>query len=177
MNPMLQMFQEFRDRFGPFQAAVRRLEAQENKTFDLIFLHDMAERFGHLWHDPVLVSWLYRTPPERILVVLCSPPCSEFAVQTLSKAGFTLARASDLHGGEAFAAYINSFQIPEIDLFGKTVIRGAWPPLRHLLPARRRARRRASEPHQAVLLRRSQVGSLRQVPDSRRQADRRCPRP
>jgi len=124
MNPMLEMFQEFRDRFGPFRRAIRRLETRENKTFDLIFLHDMAGRFGHLWQDPVFISWLYRTPPERILVVLCSPPCSEFAVQTLSKAGFTFCRASELEGGEVFAAYIGAFQIPEIDFFGKTVIKG-----------------------------------------------------
>jgi len=124
MTSMLQMFQEFRDRFGPFRRAVRRLETQENKTFDLIFLHDIAGRFGHLWQDPVFVSWLYRVPPERILVVLCSPPCSEFAVQTLSRAGFTLCRASDLDGGEMFAVYIDAFQIPEIDFFGKTVIKG-----------------------------------------------------
>jgi putative glycosyltransferase (TIGR04372 family) len=121
---MLQMFQEFRDRFGPFRRAVRRLETQENKTFDLIFLHGMPDRFGHLWQDPVFVSRLYRVPPERILVVLWSPPCSEFAVQTLSRAGFTLCRASDLDGGKMFVVYIDAFRIPEIDFFGKTVIHG-----------------------------------------------------
>jgi hypothetical protein len=56
MNPMLEMFQEFRDRFGPFRRAIRRLEARENKTFDLIYLNDAASRFGHLWQDPVFIS-------------------------------------------------------------------------------------------------------------------------
>lgn len=124
MNPILEMFQEFGDRFGPFHRAVRNLEAQENKTFDIIFLHDVAGRFGHLWQDPVFISWLYRVPPERILVVLCGPPCSEFAVQILSKAGFTFRRSSELDGGEVFAAYIDACQVPEIAFFGRTVIMG-----------------------------------------------------
>lgn len=124
MNSILRMFDEFREKFGPAHAAVRRLEANTNRTFDLIYLHEQPGRFGHLWQDPVFVSWLYRIPPERILVVLRFPPCSEFAVQILSQAGYTFCRAADLEGFEDFAGYVDLFQVPEIDFFGRTLIKG-----------------------------------------------------
>ena len=124
MNSILRMFHEFREKFDPVHAAVRRLEASEDRTFDLIYLHEQAGRFGHLWQDPVFISWIYRVPPERILVILRFPPCSEFAVRILSQAGFTFCRAADLDGLEDFAAYVDLFQVPEIDFFGKTLIKG-----------------------------------------------------
>jgi len=85
-----------------FKESLANYEKSNHKKFEVIYFQTQANRYGHLWYEPTLISTLYDVEPEKILIILLNKPCSDFCLDLHRLAGIGYVQINDL----AYAAEI-----------------------------------------------------------------------
>jgi len=107
-----------------FKESLANYEEKNFKKFEVIYFQTQVDRYGHLWHEPTLITTLYDVEPEKVLIILLNKPFSEFCLDLHRLAGISYLQINDL----AYAAEIFNLSTytstKELKLFQKLLVFG-----------------------------------------------------